>query len=195
MPPPRSPACAALWTEAEQADEKAKQAHATADPAIAAAVEAEAAYAAAQKAVQDTKDAHESVLRASSEVAAELARLEAIGPQIVDERLQQETSHAAYLSFRRGDISAEQLREVFRRAEGWTPEHDRLTQRKADLRDGEGATAKARIEAERALPAAAEKARQARVVADALEATARDADNAAQARQTAAEQCEARNRR
>jgi hypothetical protein len=135
------------------------------------------------------------MVREAAGVAAELARLEKLGPRVVDERTQQETSHAAFVAFRRGDISADQLREVFKRAEGWTPEHDRLTRRSAELRTGEGAVARARIDAERGVPAAAERARAARASADTLEAAAQQADNAALLRRSAAEQCEARARR
>jgi hypothetical protein len=144
---------------------------------------------------QHARAAHEAVVRETAEVAAELSRLEKLGPQLVDERTQQETSHAAFVAFRRGDISAEQLREVFKRAEGWTPEHDRLTRRSTDLRTEEANAARARIEAERAEPAAAQLARAARANAVNLDAAARDAANAARLRRTAAEQCEARARR
>jgi hypothetical protein len=194
-PPPRSPQCAALWAEAEQLGERATLAHAAAATAVSAAQVAEAEYGAVAKAAGDARAAHESVVRESAEVAAELSRLEKLGPQIVDERVQQETSHAAFVAFRRGDISAEQLREVFKRAEGWTPEHDRLTKRTTDLRGEEAATARARIEAERGVPAAAERARAARATANTLEAAAREADNATRLRRTAAEECEARSRR
>jgi hypothetical protein len=194
-PPSRSPECLALWAEAEQLADRATQAHETAATASRAALAAEADYATAVLMAQRSRAAHEAVVRETAEVAAELSRLEKLGPQLVDERTQQETSHAAFVAFRRGDISAEQLREVFKRAEGWTPEHDRLTRRSTELRTEEANAARARIEAERAEPGAAQRARAAHAAAATLEAAARDADNVARLRRTAAEQCEARARR
>jgi hypothetical protein len=194
-PAPRSPECAALWTEADQLAEAAKSAHAAAATAVSAAQAAEGAHAIAARTAQEAKAAHEAVVREAAEVAAELSRLEKLGPALVDERVQQETSHAAFVAFRRGDITADQLREVFKRAEGWTPEHDRLTKRTTDLRTEEATAARARIEAERGVPGAADRARSARAAANALEASARDADNAARLRRTAAEECEQRHRR
>jgi chromosome segregation protein len=195
VPPARSAQCAALWTEADQYAERATAAHTLAAAAAEVARAAEAEHATAARAAQQAKEAHEAVLRETAEVATGLSRLEKLGPQIVSDRVQQETSHAAFLAFRRGDITADQLREVFKRAEGWTPEHDRLTKRTADLRTEEAATARARIEAERAVPAAAERARTDRLTANSLEATARESDNIARLRRTAAEECEQRHRR
>jgi hypothetical protein len=134
-------------------------------------------------------------MRESAEVAAELSRLDKLGPQVVNEQVQQQTSHAAFVAFRRGDISAEQLREVFKRAEGWTPEHDRLTKRSTDLRAEEATAARARIDAEKAQAPAAERARSARATATAMEAAAGDAETLARIRRTAAEECEQRHRR
>jgi hypothetical protein len=194
-PPARTPQCASAWAEADLYEERAKAAHAAAAPAIEAAQAAEAEHAAAVQRAADAKAAHEAIIQEAATVAAEISRLEKLGPQVVNEAVQQQTSHAAYEAFKRGDITAEQLREVFKRAEGWTPEHDRLTQRRTDLRADEATTAKARIAGERAVPAAAERARTARATADALEKAARDADTVALMRRTAAQECEQRNRR
>jgi colicin import membrane protein len=195
-PPPRSPQCAALWAEADYLEQRAAEARAAAESALQAAQAAEAEHAAAVRAAQEAKEKHEAVVREAAEVQAQLARLEKLGPQlVVDERVQQETSHAAFAAFRRGDITAEQLREVFKRAEGWTPEHDRLTKRNTELRAEEAVTARARIEAEKAEPIAAERARAARATAATLEAAARDAEALARMRRAAAEECEQRHRR
>jgi hypothetical protein len=118
-----------------------------------------------------------------------------MGPLVTNERLQQETSHAAFSAFRRGDISSEQLREVFRRAEGWTPEHDRLAKRSAEIRTEEADAARARIDAERIEQNAAERARLAVISARALEEAARDTDTDARGRCAAADACEERVRR
>jgi hypothetical protein len=185
----------ALWEESEYLADRAVQAQAAATTAVEAAQAAEAEHAGVARTAQEARAAHEATVREAAEVAAELSRLERLGPQVVDERVQQETSHAAFVAFRRGDISAEQLREVFKRAEGWTPEHDRLTKRSTDLRAEEATTARARIEAERAVAPAAERARAARATAATLEGAARDAETLARIRRTAAEECEQRHRR
>jgi hypothetical protein len=186
------PECITLWTEAEDLAERAAEAQAAADKATGEADAAQAAHRAAVLAATEAKQAHESVIREAAEVAAEITRLEKVGPAQVDERLQQETSHAAFLSFRRGDITADELREVFRRAEGYTPEYDRLKKRGTDLKAEEIARARARIEAERAEKSAAEGARNAVAAAAPAESAAREAQNAARIRRTAAEECERR---
>ena len=138
---------------------------------------------------------HEALVREASEISAEVAVLERTATAGGDERLQAETSHAAFAAFRRGDISAEQLREVFKRAEGWSPEHDRLSKRTNELRTEEADAARARDAAERAEQQAAERARQAAITARALDDAARNAAADARGRCAAADACEQRTRR
>jgi hypothetical protein len=159
------------------------------------AEEAQAEHAVAVRAAEEARRRHEALVREATEVAAGTAALDKIGPLVTNEKLQQETSHAAFSAFRRGDISSEQLREVFRRAEGWTPEHDRLAKRSAELRSEVADAARARIDTERMEQNAAERARQAVISARALEVAARDADADARGRCAAADACEERTRR
>ncbi len=187
--------CATLRSECEQLRERATQAATAAAVAAQQAETAQAEHAVAARAAQDARRAHEALVREAAEIASEIAALERMGPTPGNEKLQQETSHAAFSAFRRGDISSEQLREVFRRAEGWTPEHDRLAKRSADLRGEEADAARARIDAERVEQNAAESARLAVVTARAMDDAARDAATDARGRCAAAEACEQRVRR
>jgi hypothetical protein len=156
---------------------------------------AQAEYAVAARQGEEARRAHDALVREAAQVATEIAALEKKGPTPGSERIQQETSHAAFSAFRRGDISSDQLREVFRRAEGWTPEHDRLSKRSTELRGEEAEAARARIDAERSEQNAAERARHASVTARALDEAARDAAADARGRCAAAEACEQRTRR
>jgi colicin import membrane protein len=184
-----------LRAECEQLQERAKQAAAGATVAAQQAEAAQAEHTAAARLAEESRRAHQAMVREAAEVAAESVALEKIGTTRTDERLQQETSHAAFSAFRRGDISSEQLREVFRRAEGWTPDHDRLAKRATELRSEEADAARARVDAERAEQHAAERARLATVTARALDEAARDAATDARGRCAAAEACEQRLRR
>jgi hypothetical protein len=197
-PDVRSTLCMPLWAEYDRHVQLAAQAAEEALKAAEAAAAVQAEADSAVKAAQDAKAAHEALVQEAAQVTADLARLEK-APKQVDGRLQQETSHAAYLSFRRGDINADELREVFRRAEGWTPEHERLTKRSTELRLEETAAAKARIAAERAVKPAQDKARTAlpaaQAAAETAQANLRAAATAAEARKANAENCERNARR
>jgi hypothetical protein len=125
-------------------------------------------------------------------VANQIAALE---PGATDEKLQAETSHAAFAAYRRGDISSEQLREVFKRAEGWTPAHDQLSRRATELRAEESDRMRLRDAAVQAEEVAAEKARITAISARALDDEARNAVQDARGRCAAADACEQRLRR
>jgi hypothetical protein len=187
--------CATLRAECEQLRGIAQQA---AEKAAAAALEAEAAHTEhvlAMRAAEESLRAHEALVREAAEISAQVALLERQAAVPSDERLQAETTHAAFAAFRRGDISSDQLREVFKRAEGWSPEHDRLSKRTSELRAEEVDAARTRDAAERAEQQAAERARQAAVTARTLDDAARDAATDARGRCAAAEACEQRTRR
>jgi hypothetical protein len=187
--------CATLRAECEQLRERATQAATAATVAAQQAETAQADHTVAARAAEEARRAHEALVREAAEVASEIALLDKMGPTPGSEKLQQETSHAAFSAFRRGDISSEQLREVFRRAEGWTPEHDRLAKRSTELRGEEADAARARIDAERVERNAAEGARLAAVTARAMDDAARDAAADARGRCAAADACEQRIRR
>lgn len=199
-PDPNRPSveCMPAWAEYERQVELAARAAEQATKAAQALAVVQGEAQAAVKAAQDAKEAHEALVKEAAQVAADLTRLEK-SPKQVNEQLQQETSHAAYVSFKRGEISADELREVFRRAEGWTPEHERLTKRTTELRAEEAAAAKARIAAERAVKPAQAKASvsvpPAAAAAQAAQTEARTAQTAAEVSRAAAENCERARRR
>src|SRR5690606_22738926 len=118
-----------------------------------------------------------------------IATLEQVAAS-TNEQLQAETTHAAFVAFRRGDITSEQLREVFSRAGGWTPEHDRLSRRSTELRAEEAEAIRARDAAVAAEQAAGERAHQAAMAARARDEEARNAALDARARCAAADACE-----
>jgi len=191
--------CAALRAECEQLREIAANVQAAAVQAALDAQTAHADFLTAQRTAEEARRAHELVVREADQVAAEIAQLGPVGtPTASDaerERMQAETSHAAFAAYRRGDITSEQLREVFKRAEGWTPEHDRLAKRQLELRTEEADTARAREAALLAADEAGEQARTAAINARTLDDQARTAAVDARGRCAAADACEQRNRR
>jgi hypothetical protein len=188
----RADECAGLRADCEKLREIAEAAAAKAALAATEAEVAHTEYVAAQRTADEARRVHDNVAREAAHVNTQLAGLERVAP---DSGLQAETSHAAFAAYRRGDISAEQLREVFRRAEGWTPEHDRLSRRATELRAEEADTLRARDAAVAAEDAAAEQARITAVSARALDDESRTAAQDARARCAAADACEQRQRR
>ena len=192
--PKRSDECAQLRSECEQLRAIATSAAAA---AAAAATEAEAAhaeYVTAQRAADEARRAHQNVAREAVEVTNQLAALEHTASED-QQRLQAETTHAAFAAYRRGDISSEQLREVFKRAEGWTPEHDRLSRRVTELRAEEAELVRVRDAAVLTEEANGERARATANTARALDEQSRTAAADARGRCAAAEACEQRLRR
>jgi hypothetical protein len=186
--------CAPLRAEAERLAQVAETASATVAQAAAEAAEAHAQFVAAQRTSDEARRAYDTAIVEANDLAAQLAAVEKVtdpGAQ----HLQQATTHAAFAAYRRGDISAEQLREVFKRAEGWTPEHDQMSRRVADLRGHEQELARARDAAQVAEAAAAGRAHTTAGLAHALEEQARSAAAEARAKAAAADACEQRRRR
>jgi hypothetical protein len=165
--------------------------------AAQAAIDAETAradFVTAQRAADEARRAIETIAQEAVDVAARIATLEQAGPA-TNQALQAETTHAAFAAYRRGDISSEQLREVFSRAGGWTPEHDRLSRRSTELRAEEAEAIRARDAAVAAEHAAGERAHQAAMTARARDDEARNAAVDARGRCAAADACEQRQRR
>jgi hypothetical protein len=133
-------------------------------------------------------------MQETSDVAAQIATLDQAGA-VTNEALQAETTHAAFAAYRRGDITSEQLREVFSRAGGWTPEHDRLSRRSTELRQEETDAIRAREAATAAEQAAGERAHVAALTARTRDEEARNAVADARGRCAAAEACEQRQKR
>jgi hypothetical protein len=186
--------CAGLRAECEQLREVAAAAAAAAAQAATEAESAHAAFVTTQLAADEARRALEDLLRESTEVSNQIAQLER-APSDANEKLQAETSHAAFAAYRRGDISAEQLREVFKRAEGWTPEHDRLSRRTNELRAQETELIRIRDAAILAEQVAGDVARTAAITARSLDEEARTAAVDARGRCAAADACERGNRR
>jgi hypothetical protein len=186
--------CAALRAQCEQLREVAA---AAAEAAAQAALDAETAradFVAAQRAADEARHAVEAVVQEAADVAAQVATLEQAGTA-TNEALQAETTHAAFAAYRRGDITSEQLREVFSRAGGWTPEHDRLSRRSTELRQAETEALRTRDAAVAAEHAAGERAHQAAITARARDDEARIAAADARGRCAAADACEQRQKR
>ena len=184
--------CAQLRAECEAMREAATAAQAKAAQAATEAEAAHAEYVTAQRAADEARRAYEAVTREANQVSSQIAALE---PAATDEQLQAATSHAAFAAYRRGDISSEQLREVFKRADGWTPAHDQLSRRATELRAEETDRQRIREAALQAEDVAAEKARITAISARALDDEARNAVIDARGRCAAADACEQRLRR
>jgi hypothetical protein len=186
--------CAALRAECEQLREVAANAAVVAAQAALDAESAHSDFVTAQRAADEARRAHEAIVRESTEIAGQMASLERTTTE-VPESLQAETSHAAFAAYRRGDITSEQLREVFKRAEGWTPEHDRVSRRANELRAEEADALRTRDAAIVAEQAAGDRARTAAIAARNLDEQARTAAVDARGRCAAADACEQRGRR
>ncbi|MFC7479217.1 YihY/virulence factor BrkB family protein [Luedemannella flava] len=184
--------CVELRRRCEELRRQAAAAGAAAARAALAAEQAADRRAEAQHeraAAQDRRDA------AARETAAALAAASAEAQRLAEQRTgtsegERVTTHAAFAAFRRGDITADQLREVFRRAEGWTPQQDALTHEVTRCRAAEadaqrtldfaltteqvadelaGEAARAAHEQEQAARVAGEQAREACALADECE--------------------------
>ena len=186
--------CAGLRAQCEQLKEVAAAAAETAAQAALDAETARADFVTAQRTADDARHAVEAVVAEAADVAAQVATLEQAGT-VTNEALQAETTHAAFAAYRRGDITSEQLREVFSRAGGWTPEHDRLSRRSTELRQAETEALRTRDAAVAAENAAGERAHVAAITARARDDEARTAAADARGRCAAAEACEQRQRR
>jgi hypothetical protein len=108
----------------------------------------------------------------------------------VDPAVERMTTHAAFAAYRRGDITAEQLREVFRKAEGWTPQQDQLTHSAALTRVDETDAQRALDTALAAEQVAEEELRRAAALAQAADEEAREAAAEARGACAAAVDCE-----
>jgi hypothetical protein len=187
--------CATLRAECEQLRAIAATA---ASAAAQAATDAEAAhgdYVAAQRAADEARRAVQQLARESADLATQLANLEKTALTPEQQQLQSQVRDAAFAAYRRGDISSDQMREVFKRAEGWTPEHDRLSRRATELRAEEVELTRVRDNAVLAEETAAEQARTAANTARTLDEQSRTAALDARGRCAAADACERRNRR
>jgi hypothetical protein len=181
--------CASLRARCEVLSEQARIAATVAAQSAAEAAEAHVLYVAAQREADEARQGYDALAQEAADIAAQVASLERV-PSEGQQRLERETTHAAFAAYRRGDISSEQLREVFRRAEGWTPEHDRLSRRSTELRTEEAEAQRVRDAAIAAEAAAAERARGTAISARALDGEARSAAEEARNACTAAADCE-----
>ena len=179
----------------EQLRQAAEAAARIAAQAVAEAEEAHVFYSAAQRTAAEVRQAHATLAAEAAHLAAQVAELDKGPSNQAQQQLEKETTHAAFAAYRRGDISSEQLREVFRRAEGWTPEHDRISRRSTELRTEEADALRAREAAEQAEVAAADRARLAAVSANALNDEAHAAAEEARVVCAAVVDCEQRARR
>jgi hypothetical protein len=170
----------AARTRCQQASQVAAAAAEAAARATAEAMDAYDRYATAQRLREEAQLARDTANREAG--VAERAAAAAERHRSEDEqRMEKETTHAAFAAFRRGDISADELREVFRRAEGWSPERENMIRSATRLRTAEAEAQRELDLAGTAERVAAERARVAAVSARALEEEARAAAEAARA--------------
>jgi hypothetical protein len=198
-PRPTAQECARLHGEAE---ELRRDATATAHRAAAAhraGIEARARQAAAQHACGAALQAFDAAQRAYAEADAELrARRAEHAARVRDEaerRQEQTVSQAALAAYRRGDLSVEQLREVFRRTGGWDPV---LEQREREVAGLRAQAYRARRAYDAAVAAERAAAAEVHVAAVAVQALAEEAGHAtadAHAAGQAAAGCDAALRR
>jgi hypothetical protein len=187
--------CAELRITCDELRQAAEAAARIAAQAVAEAEEAHVFYTAALRTAAEARQAHATLADEAAQLAAQVAELDKGPTNQAQQQLEKETTHAAFAAYRRGDISSEQLREVFRRAEGWTPEHDRISRRSMELRAEEVEALRSREAAEQAEAAAAERARLAAVSANALNDEAHAAADEARVACAAVVDCEQRGRR
>jgi hypothetical protein len=117
--------CARLHAEAVELTREAAATAARAHRGIAQAATAEAELAEAQRAREAAGEAYDAAQRAYEATLAEWRAGEARRaerPRDAAEDLQdRDVSRAALAAYRRGDLSVDELREVFRRTGGWDP--------------------------------------------------------------------------
>jgi hypothetical protein len=147
----------------------------------------------ARRAREEAQDARNSATAKASELShavAEEAQRLAEHRVEVDPAVERMTTHAAFAAYRRGDITADQLREVFRKAEGWTPQQDQLTHSAAQTRAEETDAQRALDAALAAEQVAEEEMHRAVALAQTADDEAREAAAEARAACAAAVDCE-----
>ncbi|HET8658970.1 MAG TPA: hypothetical protein VFM55_08235 [Micromonosporaceae bacterium] len=155
---------ARLLAHARELSRLAAAAVATSARAQVAAESARAGYAQAQQAREAAWLAHDRAQQAHAAARRETADLPP--PEATASPLTQDVSRAALAAFRRGDLSVEELREVWRRAGGWDAAREQADHELMQARAEEHRTQRAYR-----LAAAAERA--ARRDADVAEVAAR----------------------
>ena len=166
--------CARLRAEADAlAAHAASVARASSASAVAAAGAASRAAAAAA-----ARDAAWTAYEAADRSHADALRDAVAGRPAVAEppERRHDVSRAALAAYRRGAISVEELREVWRRAGGWDPAQER---RERDAEHLAGERSRARRTYERAAALARERGRAAEVAEVAARALADEAAEAA----------------
>jgi hypothetical protein len=190
--------CAELRRRCDQLRRQAAAASAAAARATLAAEQAADRRAHAQReraAAQDARDAAAAATAEASAAASAEAQRLAEQRSAQDGEGERVTTHAAFAAFRRGDITAEQLREVFRRAEGWTPRQDDLTHEVIRCRAAEAEAQRALDFALTTEQVAEELAEEATRLAEQADNEARAAGGAAREVCTAAATCESGRKR
>ena len=191
---PRRDDCAELRAECVRLREQADATIQAAAQASAEADEAHTRYVQAQRATEEATRGARGRGGPGATIQAQLLNLERESTG-VRQRISEETTHAAFAAYRRGDLSSDQLREVFRRAEGWTPEQDQLSHDALALRTEETEAMRLREAADAAEQTAAEHARITAISARALDDEAHAAVVDARGVCAAAADCTARQRR
>jgi len=190
---PSSTECARLHAEAGELIREAAATSAKAQRAIAQAAAAEARLAetqqareAAGQAYDEAQRAYEGMLAAWREGEARRARRTR---DEVDESQDREVARAALAAYRRGDLSVDELREVFRRTGGWDPVQEQRERQIGTLR-AEAHRAHRLYDAATAAERIAVKAAGiARVAANALVEEANASTREAGSAQAMAEEC------
>jgi hypothetical protein len=147
----------------------------------------------ARRAREESQDARDAATAKANEVShavAEEAKRLAEQRVEVDPVVERMATHAAFAAYRRGDLSADQLREVFRKAEGWTPQQDQLTHTAAQTRAEETDAQRALDAALAAEQVAEDELQRAVAVAQTADEEAREAAAEARTACAAAVDCE-----
>lgn len=184
-PKPTPDDCARLRIEAGELTAVARSAAAKLSGAVAAAETATTRLAEAQRAREVAGRAYDEAQRAYESAAA--------APQVVprtsDDDLDREVSRAALAAYRRGDLSVDQLREVFRRTGGWDAAQEQRDREVATLRAEAYRAHRAYDAAGNAERLAVKAATIAQVAAEALAEEAAIAADEARGAQAFAEEC------
>jgi hypothetical protein len=167
-----------LRAEAEELATQAGAAHAKAGRAAAVAIEAHERLAEAERAREDAWAAQEAAgtayqiawqeAEAGRAAAAERSGAGALDLDDTEGDRQRDVSRAALSAYKRGDISVDELREVWRRAGDWDPEVEELDRRAYRCRLEERAARRAYERAALVARQAAQAARVADVAAQAM---------------------------
>jgi len=176
---------ARLVAEAHELSREAAVSAAATHRAAAAETAARIRWAAAQQEREAAWQAYEIARRE----ATGTGRAEVVSAPAAEDAVRHDVSRAALAAYRRGELSVDQLRQVYRQASGWTAAQERYEHELVRRRAAEHAALLAYRAAAGAETAAREAADIASVAARALHEEAEQAAAEAEAARQAAQEC------